>query len=51
MNVTEAAINAEVIHLTARNADPSIDWLRSAGIDAPDFDAPDFGDGYHHPGR
>lgn len=45
MNVTEAALSAETIHLTQRNAGPSLNWLRSVGIDAPDF-----GEGYFHPG-
>jgi ATP phosphoribosyltransferase len=35
--IIEAAISAETILLTDKNTEPSIVWLRSIGLDAPDF--------------
>ena len=33
----EAAQAANTILITARNKQPSLEWLRSVGIDAPDM--------------
>lgn len=33
------ALSAETILLTNRNLEPSLDWLRSIDLDAPDFPA------------
>lgn len=37
MNSKEAALNAETILVTQRNLESSLKWLRSIGLDAPDF--------------
>jgi ATP phosphoribosyltransferase len=37
MSSKEMALSAETILLTQRNLQPSLDWLRSIGLDAPDF--------------
>lgn len=39
MNSKEMALSAETILLTERNLKPSLEWLRSIGLDAPDFPA------------
>lgn len=39
MNSKEAAFNAETILFSNRNTQQSIEWLRSIGLDAPDFPA------------
>ena len=47
MSSKEMALNAETILLTERNLKPSLEWLRSIGLDAPDFPARCL----HAPGR
>ena len=36
-NAKQAALGAETIVMTSRNLEPSLNWLRNNGLDAPDF--------------